>query len=124
MPEFNVKLLRAGALHTQRVQAADAAGVAAALGIPPELVLAADPVKPAGPAGDAASFPLRLFSQDLATLLDAGIPMLESLRAMRSGKLAAPPAGPAGLTGSAASTNSGGTPSAAATPAASAACTR
>ena len=83
MPEFNVKLLRAGALHTQRVQAADAAGVAAALGIPPELVLAADPVKSTGPAGDAASFPLRLFSQDLATLLDAGIPLLESLRAMR-----------------------------------------
>lgn len=83
MPEFNVKLLRAGTLCSQRVQAADAAGVATALGVAPEWVLAAEPVAPAGRARGGAGFALRLFSQDLATLLDAGIPLQEALRAMR-----------------------------------------
>ena len=83
MPEYQVKLLRAGKLCSQRVQAADASGVAAAAGLPPEFILAADPVPDAPLRAGGRGFPLRLFSQDLAMLLEAGIPLLEALRALR-----------------------------------------
>ena len=83
MPEYQVKLLRAGKLCSQRVQAADASGVAAAAGLPPELILAADPVPDAPLRAGGRGFALRLFSQDLAMLLEAGIPLLEALRALR-----------------------------------------
>lgn len=90
MPQFTVKLLRAGAVQTLRVQAVDAAGVAAAAGAAPEFILSADETAPTTPRypgelgrGRVGPFPLRLFSQDLAMLLDAGIPLLEALHALR-----------------------------------------
>lgn len=83
MPRYHVKVLRNGSVDALQVSAPDAAGVAAAAGVPPEWVLAveADASAPSGAA--YRPFPLRLFSQDMATLLDAGIPLLEALRALR-----------------------------------------
>ena len=66
----------------------------------------------------------RMARSDSSKGMPASSKVAKSWLNKRSGKLAASPAGPVGLTGSAASTNSGGMPSAAATPAASAACTR
>ncbi len=83
MPEFTVRLLRDGTLQTQRVQALDAAGVAAAVGSAPQMILSAEEVAQPVQAWRGGRFPLRLFSQDLAMLLDAGIPLLEALRALR-----------------------------------------
>lgn len=83
MPRYHVKVLRNGSVDALQVSAPDAAGVAAAAGVPPEWVLTveADASAPSGAAH--RPFPLRLFSQDMATLLDAGIPLLEALRALR-----------------------------------------
>lgn len=96
---------------TQRVDAVDVDSACAALRLAPEAVLLvrsegfgsgigqvnAEPVDAPralgldAPAGDrvrrwlqpAGAFPLRLFSQELAVLLDAGIPLLEALRTLR-----------------------------------------
>lgn len=88
MPRYHVKVLRDGSVEALQVSAPDAAAVAAAAGVPPQWVLMAEPVGSASPSAwvgsgaGAAAFPLRLFSQDMATLLDAGIPLLEALRAL------------------------------------------
>lgn len=86
VPQFQTRVLRAGAVSSERVQAPDRAGVAAALGVPPQHVLevrelAAD--EGARPWRRRARFPLQLFSQELAVLLDAGIPLLEALHTLR-----------------------------------------
>ena len=81
-------------LHRVRVQAARAEDVGGVLGLPATRVLA---VRAAGPTAPGASatlaapglawrrraFDLRLFSQELAVLLQAGIPLLEALQTLR-----------------------------------------
>jgi general secretion pathway protein F len=86
MPRYHVKVLRDGSVDALQISAPDAAAVAAAAGVPPEWVLTAEPDASADFGATGATggpFPLRLFSQDMATLLDAGIPLLEALRALR-----------------------------------------
>lgn len=81
----------AGALATRRVlvQADSPAAVASALGLSPTAVLSVEPVAQAG--GRAAPrIELRLFSQELALLLQSGIPLLESLQTLREREGAEP----------------------------------
>lgn len=103
MPDFMVQVMVAGgAVRRVRVQAADLGSVGLALGVPAAQVLSAQavsgrdlPVRVAGavdrPAMGltvlrslrwrrrVAALDLRLFSQELSVLLDAGIPLLEAL---------------------------------------------
>lgn len=85
MPDFDVRYLQDGAVQRRRLQAADATGVIAALGVPPAQVLGVTPVgaPAAGRTGARRPFPLRLFSQELAVLLGAGIPLLEAVQTLR-----------------------------------------
>jgi general secretion pathway protein F len=88
MPDFVVHLL-----DTPRgqaplsVHAADAQAAVAALGVDPRRVLSVQAQTPDAAAsaavGGGRRFPLRLFSQELAVLLAAGIPLLEALVTLR-----------------------------------------
>ncbi|HEV6966251.1 type II secretion system F family protein [Roseateles sp.] len=85
MPEFRVRYLDAARQPAEAcVQAADVGGIATALGLPAASLLAIEPV--AAPARRAATgrFPRRQFAQQLAVLLRAGIPLLESLQTLQS----------------------------------------
>ncbi|PTT80153.1 hypothetical protein DBR42_19870, partial [Pelomonas sp. HMWF004] len=85
MAEFDVRYLNAARQPAQaRVQAADASGVAAALGLSPSALLCVDPVKAARTASGGGRFPRRQFAQQLAVLLRAGIPLLEALQTLQS----------------------------------------
>lgn len=102
MPEFDVRYLDATRRPAQaRVRAADIAGVALALGLPPASLLAVTPVASASSAAGAATrggrFPRRQFAQQLAVLLRAGIPLLEALQTLHSQDN--PPAVATALTG-------------------------
>jgi general secretion pathway protein F len=71
-----------------RVQAEHAQAVSAALGVAPAQLLSVQPLDSAdaAPASSwrrAPRFDLRLFCQELAVLLQAGIPLLESLQTLR-----------------------------------------
>lgn len=85
MAIFQTRVLRAGAVSTERVEAPDRAAVAAVLGVPPQHVLEARELgaEKARPWRRNARFPLQLFSQELAVLLDAGIALLEALHTLR-----------------------------------------
>jgi general secretion pathway protein F len=86
MNEFDVRYLDAQRQPAQaRVRAADAGGVAAALGLAPAALLAVEPVQ-ASPlkAARGGRFPRRQFAQQLAVLLRAGIPLLEALQTLQS----------------------------------------
>ena len=86
MAEFDVRYLDAQRQPAQaRVRAADAGGVAAALGLSPAALLAVEPVR-ATPlkASRGGRFPRRQFAQQLAVLLRAGIPLLEALQTLQS----------------------------------------
>lgn len=84
MPQFQTRVLRAGTVSTQRVEAADRAAVAAVLGVPPQHVLEVREVSaPVLSQRRGSRFPLQLFSQELAVLLDAGIALLEALNTLR-----------------------------------------
>ena len=84
MPQFQTRVLRAGTVSTQRVEAPDRAGVAAVLGVPPQHVLEVREVSaPVLSQRRGSRFPLQLFSQELAVLLDAGIALLEALNTLR-----------------------------------------
>lgn len=84
MPQFQTRVLRAGTVSTQRVEAPDRAAVAAVLGVPPQHVLEVREVGvPALSQRRGSRFPLQLFSQELAVLLDAGIALLEALNTLR-----------------------------------------
>jgi general secretion pathway protein F len=86
MPVFQTRVLRAGAVSAERVEAPDRAAVAAVLGVAPQHVLEAREVaaaEGARPWRRKARFPLQLFSQELAVLLDAGIALLEALNTLR-----------------------------------------
>jgi general secretion pathway protein F len=88
MPLYDVRVSEGRAVATQRVEAADAQSVAARLGVPAVRILSVVMVAPhalagAPPGPQGAAFPLRLFSQELAVLLGAGIPLLEALVTLR-----------------------------------------
>lgn len=86
VPQFQTRVLRGGSVSSERVEAPDRAGVAAALGVPPQHVLAVrelTAVEAGRPWRRRAKFPLQLFSQELAVLLDAGIALLEALNTLR-----------------------------------------
>ncbi len=103
MPAFIAQVLdpagavgRVRRVRQVRVQADSALAVSAALGLHPAQVLSVKPDpavrgSAAAPAGAAASggwraaagLDLRLFSQELAVLLEAGIPLLDALQTLR-----------------------------------------
>jgi general secretion pathway protein F len=84
VPQFQTRVLRAGTVSTQRVEAPDRAAVAAVLGVPPQHVLEVREVSaPTLARRGGGRFPLQLFSQELAVLLDAGIALLEALSTLR-----------------------------------------
>ncbi|MFG6448899.1 type II secretion system F family protein [Roseateles sp. BYS180W] len=82
MPSFEARVFVPGSgAQWRRVQAADALGVAAALGVPPTHVLELRSAAQAAPqrVGRKLHRPMQLFSQELAVLLNAGISLLEAL---------------------------------------------
>ncbi|MEE9475897.1 MAG: hypothetical protein V3V71_04480, partial [Roseateles sp.] len=81
--EFDVRYLDAQRQPAlARVQAADASGVAAALGLPPTSLLDVVPAQAPARRRRAGRFPKRQFAQQLAVLLHAGIPLLEALQTL------------------------------------------
>jgi general secretion pathway protein F len=86
MPQYQVRYVAASRLQQQRVEAASAQAVAQVLGVAPALIASVQPLRERGAEGSgwrARRFPLRLFSQELAVLLGAGIPLLEALQTLR-----------------------------------------
>lgn len=83
MPEFDV-LVHDSVCGPQwhHVVAADLAALAGVLGVDPAQVLGARPVAAKVAVLQARGFPLRLFSQELAVLMDAGIALLEALQTL------------------------------------------
>jgi hypothetical protein len=82
MPEFEVAWHEPGrGRRTGRLTAADASRVAPALGIAPERLLSVRmlPPRQGGAGAGRGALSLRLFAQELAVLLDAGIPLLEAV---------------------------------------------
>jgi general secretion pathway protein F len=85
MAEFDVHYLDAFRQPARaRVQAADVAGVAAALGLPAASLLDVEPVRTGALKRMGGRFPRRQFAQQLAVLLRAGIPLLEALQTLQS----------------------------------------
>ncbi len=83
MPEFVAQVYEpARGLRELRVRAEHAGAVAQALGLPPSALVSVRAAEPAA-AGAAGRLDLRLFSQELALLLQSGIPMLEALDTLR-----------------------------------------
>ena len=93
MPEFLVQYFNAqGTPSRVTLHATDEQAAVNASGISPRLIVSvegsAQTAKDAStrarfvPSGRAAKFPLRLFSQELAVLLNAGIPLLEGLQTL------------------------------------------
>jgi general secretion pathway protein F len=76
-------------LRRVRVQAPRADAVAAALGVSPLRLLGVEAIATA-PQRPLRGFSLRLFSQELALLLDAGVPLLEALTTLREKDAARP----------------------------------
>lgn len=85
MPEFLVRLHEPErGVREARVNCDSAARVAQALGVAPQQVLSARPVAAAtGPGPRRARLDERLFAQELAVLLEAGIPLLEAVQTLR-----------------------------------------
>jgi general secretion pathway protein F len=94
MPEYWVRIHEPPASPLlRRVQALDPGAVPQALGLPPWKILDIQPVdRSAGPASSLSAFAAltrrprlqpRLFAQELAVLLDAGVPLLEALQTQR-----------------------------------------
>jgi general secretion pathway protein F len=83
MPEFMAQVYEpARGLRQMQVHAEHAGAVAAALGVAPAALLSVRPVQPRRGSG-RADIDLRQFSQELALLLHAGIPLLEALETLR-----------------------------------------
>jgi len=91
MPTFEARVFHPDqGVMQRRVEAADRQAVAAALGVLPQHVLevrelggGATRAARRGGFRRNARFPLQLFSQELAVLLDAGISLLEALSTLR-----------------------------------------
>jgi general secretion pathway protein F len=86
MPDFLVRTLepRHG-VRERRVQAAHAQAVPTALGLAPHQVLQVQAVAPRWwtPKRRAPALDLRLLTQELAVLLQAGVPLIEALQTLR-----------------------------------------
>lgn len=81
MPEFEVRIHQPpSGVRRVRVTAERESAVAAALGIAPAQVLE---VAAVAPPPMRAALDARLFAQELATLLDAGVPLLEAVQTLR-----------------------------------------
>ena len=90
MPEFLAQVYEpARGLRRMQVHAEHAGAVAAALGVAPAALLSVRPVQ-APRGGSPGRIDLRLFSQELALLLHAGIPLLEALETLREKDAAKP----------------------------------
>jgi general secretion pathway protein F len=86
MPEFLVRLHEPpSGVRRLQVQAEHAGAVAQVLGVAPARLLDVQPLAAARPAFRLRTprLALRLFAQELAVLLDAGIPLLEALQTLR-----------------------------------------
>jgi general secretion pathway protein F len=92
MPQYLIRVFdpALGAAASRRVEALDRQGVAAAaaaLGVAPQHLLEVQELGDSGATAAARGrhgrFPLQLFSQELAVLLDAGIALLEALTTLR-----------------------------------------
>jgi general secretion pathway protein F len=85
MARFRVTYLNAQhELRSREVEAQTGGVAAASIELPEHCVISVDAAPaPARALLAPARFPLRLFSQELAVLLDAGIPLLESLVTLR-----------------------------------------
>jgi len=88
VPSFEVRVLRPEGVRRERIEAVDRQALAALLGVAPQHVLSADEVHerkdPQRPSWRRRPrFPLQLFSQELAVLLDAGIALLEALKTLQ-----------------------------------------
>ncbi len=92
MPHFQVRVFdpQLGQARLRRVEAADRGAIAAQLQIAPQHLLEVEELAAetaaalpgSGRARRAARFPLQLFSQELAVLLDAGISLVEALQTL------------------------------------------
>lgn len=91
MPQYLIRVFDPvlGAAASRRVEAPDRQGVALAAGVAPQHLLEVQELggQAGAPAGRGprrgGRFPLQLFSQELAVLLDAGIALLEALSTLR-----------------------------------------
>jgi len=89
MPSYQARIYHPEGVRSVRVDALDAHAVAGVLGVPPQHVLEVQELSGAGMAAarsgrrSGRGFPLQLFSQELAVLLDAGIALLEALNTLR-----------------------------------------
>jgi general secretion pathway protein F len=91
MPHYEARWLEPATAHSParlrqgRVQARDPHQVAMLLGVAPVHLLSVQPLSdgPARLRWPARRLSLRLFSQELAVLLDAGIPLLEAMQTLR-----------------------------------------
>ena len=86
MPSYQARVFSPEGVKTQRVEAPDRQSVAGVLGVAPQHVLAVLELSAKAESTGARGgkrFPLRLFSQELAVLLDAGIALLEALNTLR-----------------------------------------
>jgi general secretion pathway protein F len=82
MPQYRVRVHEPPAAPVWRsVEAADEAAVAPALGLSPQRVLEVVP-QHAARAGRGARIDQRLFAQELAVLLDAGVPLVEAVQTL------------------------------------------
>ncbi|WP_207001671.1 type II secretion system F family protein [Trinickia mobilis] len=83
MATFKVRLLAQGKIEVRTVEAADAAAARAQCALTGAAVLAVAAAKGAGRRGRKSKFALGLFLQELSTLLDAGLVLIEALEALR-----------------------------------------
>lgn len=94
MPVYLTRVFHPDGVRSQRVEAPDSHSVAAVLGVAPQHVLDVQEVgaEKTGLVGRPAAknFPLQLFSQELAVLLDAGISLLEALTTLREKEASEP----------------------------------
>lgn len=83
MPEFRAQWFEpAQGVRRAFVQADDPGSVAAVLGVPPAAVLRVDALPEPAPRTGAGRLDARLFCQELALLLQSGIPLLEALQTL------------------------------------------
>ncbi len=83
MPAFSVRLLNAGKLIERIIEGVDAADVRVQLGRGSGIVVAVQKKRGISLRSRAPKFALALFLQELSTLLDAGLVLIEALEALR-----------------------------------------
>jgi general secretion pathway protein F len=88
VPNYDVRVIHPAGVKRERIDAPDRQALAALLGVSPQHVLSAEEITPQKPGRKSlwrrrARFPLQLFSQELAVLLDAGISLLEAIKTLQ-----------------------------------------